>query len=360
MFQAFNLVPTLTAIENITLPADLAGRKADPSLIERIVGTMGLGDRLKHRPRELSGGQQQRVAVARALANRPEIVFADEPTGNLDSATSAEILEFLRGATTEFEQTIVIVTHDAVAASFADRVLFLDDGADRRRDEEADADQGARPHEEVPRLMFRLSLRNISDHKGRFVMTALAIILGVSFVVSSFVLSDTIRQTFRTLFVEANENVDLVVRTEGGFDTGPGGIERAPLPAQAVDLVKHRSRRRRSRGAGAGDHPRAARPQGQAGAEQRPARRSVSPGAPARSSTRSAWPKDGARGPTKSLLDQVTFEDYGFKIGSDVKVQLVSGAATFKLVGAFKFGESDGFGGAHVLAFDEPTAAPRA
>ena len=128
VFQAFNLVPTLTAIENITLPADLAGRKADPSLIERIVGTMGLKDRLKHRPRELSGGQQQRVAVARALANRPHIVFADEPTGNLDSATSAEILEFMRDAITEFDQTIVIVTHDAVAASYADRVLFLDDG----------------------------------------------------------------------------------------------------------------------------------------------------------------------------------------------------------------------------------------
>ncbi|MEY2397979.1 MAG: putative transport system ATP-binding protein [Actinomycetota bacterium] len=128
VFQAFNLVPTLNAIENITLPADLAGRKADPGLIERIVGTMGLGDRLKHRPRELSGGQQQRVAVARALANRPQIVFADEPTGNLDSATSAEILEFLRSATTEFDQTIVIVTHDPVAASYADRVLFLDDG----------------------------------------------------------------------------------------------------------------------------------------------------------------------------------------------------------------------------------------
>jgi putative ABC transport system ATP-binding protein len=128
VFQAFNLVPTLTAIENITLPADLAGRKPDPSLIERIVATMGLGDRLKHRPRELSGGQQQRVAVARALANRPQVVFADEPTGNLDSATSAEILEFLRSATSEFDQTIVIVTHDPVAASYADRVVFLDDG----------------------------------------------------------------------------------------------------------------------------------------------------------------------------------------------------------------------------------------
>jgi putative ABC transport system ATP-binding protein len=128
VFQAFNLVPTLTAIENIKLPAALAGRDPDPATIDRIVGTMGLADRLTHRPSELSGGQQQRVAVARALANRPEIVFADEPTGNLDSATSAEILEFMRSATSEFGQTIVIVTHDATAASYADRVLFLADG----------------------------------------------------------------------------------------------------------------------------------------------------------------------------------------------------------------------------------------
>jgi putative ABC transport system ATP-binding protein len=128
VFQAYNLVPTLTALENITLPATLAGRKADKGWLDTVIGTVGLGDRLAHRPSELSGGQQQRVAVARALAARPEIVFADEPTGNLDSHASAEILAFLRQAAHELGQTVVMVTHDPVAASYAGRVVFLNDG----------------------------------------------------------------------------------------------------------------------------------------------------------------------------------------------------------------------------------------
>ena len=128
IFQAFNLVPTLSAIENITLPMDLAGRKPDKEWLQQVVDTVGLADRLRHRPSELSGGQQQRVAVARALAGRPEIVFADEPTGNLDSRTGAEILAFMRLAVRELGQTIVMVTHDPVAASYADRVVFLADG----------------------------------------------------------------------------------------------------------------------------------------------------------------------------------------------------------------------------------------
>jgi putative ABC transport system ATP-binding protein len=128
VFQAYNLVPTLTALENITLPATLAGRKPDKGWLDTVVGTVGLGDRLAHRPSELSGGQQQRVAVARALAARPEIVFADEPTGNLDSHASAEILAFLRRAARELGQTVVMVTHDPVAASYAGRVVFLNDG----------------------------------------------------------------------------------------------------------------------------------------------------------------------------------------------------------------------------------------
>jgi putative ABC transport system ATP-binding protein len=128
VFQAYNLVPTLTALENITLPATLAGRKPDKGWLDTVVGTVGLGDRLAHRPSELSGGQQQRVAVARALAARPEIVFADEPTGNLDSHASAEILAFLRQAARELGQTVVMVTHDPVAASYAGRVVFLGDG----------------------------------------------------------------------------------------------------------------------------------------------------------------------------------------------------------------------------------------
>ncbi len=128
VFQAYNLIPTLTGLENITLPMSLAGKSPDPEWLASVVKTFGLADRLTHRPSELSGGQQQRVAVARALLNRPEIVFADEPTGNLDSRSGAEILGFMRKAVDEFGQTIVMVTHDPVAASYAQRVVFLVDG----------------------------------------------------------------------------------------------------------------------------------------------------------------------------------------------------------------------------------------
>jgi putative ABC transport system ATP-binding protein len=128
VFQAYNLVPTLTASENITLPIDIAGRKPDKPWFDTVIDTVGLKDRLSHRPSELSGGQQQRVAAARALVSRPEIVFADEPTGNLDSRASAEMLAFMQHAVREFGQTIVMVTHDPLAASYADRVVFLADG----------------------------------------------------------------------------------------------------------------------------------------------------------------------------------------------------------------------------------------
>jgi putative ABC transport system ATP-binding protein len=128
IFQFFNLLPMLTAAENIALPLKLAGQKLDPVWIEQLVATVGLGDRLSHRPSELSGGQQQRVAVARALASRPSVMFADEPTGNLDSTTSGEILALLRDSVDTLGQTTVMVTHDAHAAAIADRVLFLADG----------------------------------------------------------------------------------------------------------------------------------------------------------------------------------------------------------------------------------------
>jgi putative ABC transport system ATP-binding protein len=140
VFQAFNLVPTLTAEENIVLPLAIAGRKPDPDWFDTVIDTVGLRDRLGHRPGELSGGQQQRVACARALVSRPEIVFADEPTGNLDSRSGAEVLGFLRRSVDEFGQTIVMVTHDPVAASYTDRVVFLADGriVDELRDPTAD------------------------------------------------------------------------------------------------------------------------------------------------------------------------------------------------------------------------------
>ena len=129
IFQQFNLLPTLTAEENILLPLSIAGRKADPDWYKTVITTVNLGDRLGHRPSQLSGGQQQRVACARALVSKPEVIFADEPTGNLDSRSGAEVLGFLRNSVRDFGQTIVMVTHDPNAASYADRVIFLADGA---------------------------------------------------------------------------------------------------------------------------------------------------------------------------------------------------------------------------------------
>jgi putative ABC transport system ATP-binding protein len=128
VFQAFNLIPTLNAYENITLPLTLGKKKGDSAWIDRVIDTISLRDRLDHRPSELSGGQQQRVAIARALASQPDIIFADEPTGNLDSKTGSEVLAFMRRAVSDLGQTIVMVTHDAVAASYADRIVFLADG----------------------------------------------------------------------------------------------------------------------------------------------------------------------------------------------------------------------------------------
>ena len=140
VFQSFNLIPTLDAEENITLPMALAGRKPDPAWFDQIIETLAIKDRLTHRPSELSGGQQQRVAVARALVSRPDLIFADEPTGNLDSRASAEILKFMRDAVTDLGQTIVMVTHEPSAASYSDRVVFLADGTivDEMREPTAD------------------------------------------------------------------------------------------------------------------------------------------------------------------------------------------------------------------------------
>jgi putative ABC transport system ATP-binding protein len=140
VFQAFNLLPTLTAEENITLPLALGGHRPEKEWLDTVVSTVGLGDRLNHRPSELSGGQQQRVAVARALVTRPQIIFADEPTGNLDSRSSGEILAFMQRAVKELGQTIVMVTHDPTAAGHADRIIFLADGriVDEMREPTAD------------------------------------------------------------------------------------------------------------------------------------------------------------------------------------------------------------------------------
>jgi putative ABC transport system ATP-binding protein len=159
VFQSFNLVPTLTAEENILLPLSIAGRKPDRDWYETVIATVELGDRLTHLPKELSGGQQQRVAVARALASRPSIVFADEPTGNLDSRSGAEVLTLLRRSVKEFGQTVVMVTHDPVAAAYTDRVVFLADG--KVVDELRDPDR-----EEVLARMAHMTARQLDAVPG--------------------------------------------------------------------------------------------------------------------------------------------------------------------------------------------------
>jgi putative ABC transport system ATP-binding protein len=159
VFQSFNLVPTLTAEENILLPLSIAGRKPERDWYETVIATVELGDRLTHLPKELSGGQQQRVAVARALASRPSIVFADEPTGNLDSRSGAEVLTLLRRSVTDFGQTVVMVTHDPVAAAYTDRVVFLADG--KVVDELRDPDR-----EEVLARMAHMTARQLDAVPG--------------------------------------------------------------------------------------------------------------------------------------------------------------------------------------------------
>ncbi len=203
--------------------------------------------------------------------------------------------------------------------------------------------------------MFKLSLRNIADHKGRFVMTALAVFLGVSFVVSSFVLSDTIKATFRSLFGEANQNVDLVVRTKGGFDTGPGGIQHAPLPAAAVEQVKQVPGVEDAEGPVQGIIPALLDPKGKQVPNNGPPTIGFSWG-PSTKLNPFTVAEGHKPGPGEVALDQVTYEKFGFKVGTMIDVQLVSGAAKFPLVGVIKYGKSKGFGGAHVLAFDDETA----
>jgi putative ABC transport system ATP-binding protein len=151
IFQFFNLLPMLSAEENIVLPLELGGRKLDKAWVDDVIGKVGLSDRRTHRPSELSGGQQQRVAIARALISKPTVIFADEPTGNLDSTTSAEILDVLRHSVTDYGQTLVMVTHDAHAAAVADRVLFLADGCIVKELRTADAGQILNAMEEVSR-----------------------------------------------------------------------------------------------------------------------------------------------------------------------------------------------------------------
>ena len=201
VFQAFNLVPTLTAEENITLPLALGGRKPDKEWLDTLVTALGIDGRLRHRPSELSGGQQQRVAAARAMVTRPELIFADEPTGNLDSRSATELLEMIRRAVDDFGQTVVMVTHDARAASYADRVVFLADGQHRPGDRAPDYGRDPRRAQATRSVTScGLALKSVLAKKLRLFSTALSVMLGIAFLSGTLVFTDTIQRTFDDLF----------------------------------------------------------------------------------------------------------------------------------------------------------------
>ena len=240
IFQSFNLLPALTVAENIALPSLLAGRKPAQSWLDDVVSLVGLGDRLAHRPAELSGGQQQRVAVARALASQPEIIFADEPTGNLDSRSSAQLLGYLRTAVGKLGQTIVMVTHDPGAAAASDEVLFLADG---RIAGQLDApsrpailDRLASPGR-GDRVMLALRIRDLWSRKRRLAGVVIAVALGVAFLSGALTFGNTLSANFGTLFATATSGTSAVVRSATTVGSGVNAA-RPPIPASLLPTVR--------------------------------------------------------------------------------------------------------------------------
>ncbi len=208
IFQSYNLLPVLTAEENILLPVGIAGEQPDIEWLETLLSAMRIGHRRSHRPGEMSGGEQQRVAVARALMTRPTVVFADEPTGNLDSVAGREILALLRRAVDEFGQTIVMVTHDPAAAAGADRTLFLADGEVR---DDAEGLPPTRSSTALSRCDEEAAVRSLAARKLRTVLSAVAVVLGVAMVSGSYIETDQIRNAFEGITEQSVEGIDVVV-----------------------------------------------------------------------------------------------------------------------------------------------------
>ena len=246
IFQFFNLLPMLTAAENIVLPLKLAGVKPDQAWLDEVVASVGLTERLKHRPSELSGGQQQRVAVARALVSRPSVMFADEPTGNLDSTTSGEILGLLRDSVDTLGQTTVMVTHDAHAAAIADRVLFLADGDIVRDLGPSTRARDPRDARAGERSMIAVALKGLAGRKVRALLTALAIVIGISMVSGTYILTDTMQKSFDGLFAATYDKTDAVISGKEIVKDSTSGTTQDPRGAarQGAGAARGRSGRR--------------------------------------------------------------------------------------------------------------------
>ena len=360
IFQSFNLLPTMTAAENIVLPMRIAGRKPDEQWVASIVETVGLTGRMSHRPAQLSGGQQQRVAAARALASRPQIVFADEPTGALDSRSGAELLGFLRTAVTELGQTVVMVTHDATAAELCRPRHLPRRRPHRRRDVRRHRGRDPRLHE-APRslnAMLTSTLRGMFAHKLRLVLTTASIALGVAFLAGTLVLTNTMGLAFEQLFGKVSAGTDAVVRTEAPYTATEGvGTSRGPIAASVLADVQKVDGVRAAEGSVTGyalltdNDGKAIITKG---------------GAP---TTGYSMPADeGLRGdvellsgsaptgPTEVAIDATSAEEHHIALGSTIKVLFQGPTHEFTVVGTVGFGGEKDLGGTTSAYFDTATA----
>ncbi len=360
VFQFFNLLPMLTAEENITLPLALSGTQPDEDFFEDLLDKVGLKDRRSHRPAELSGGQQQRVAIARALVSRPTVVFADEPTGNLDSKTGLEILELLRSSVQDYGQTLVMVTHDSRAAATADRILFLADGEIvkelPRADEHEVLDGARRDHPHV----IKVALRGMAGRKLRAILTALAIVLGVAMMSGAYVLTDTIDKAFDTIFVESYAGTDAVVTgKEAGISFEGESAQAPPIPEETLDRVRSVDGVEVAAGSLLDFQTKLLRPDGEA---------IGTGGAPAfafgietdseydrfnpLNLVEGRWPS----GDGEVVIDEGVAENENLQIGDQIGVAAVGPAEQFQIVGIAKYGDLSSIGGATFAILDVPTA----
>ncbi|CAM5694948.1 Macrolide export ATP-binding/permease protein MacB [Streptomyces microflavus] len=358
IFQAFNLLPTLNALENITLPMDIAGRKPDADWLRQVVETVGLAERLKHHPTQLSGGQQQRVAVARALAARPEIIFGDEPTGNLDSRAGAEVLPPQVGRRAGPDHR-----HGHPRPR---RRLLRGPGAlprrrlHRRRDVQPDRGPGPRPHEALRRTwadvmtVWKTSMRNFFAHKGRMALSAVAVLLSVAFVCGTLVFTDTMNTTFDKLFAVSSPDVTVSPKGAEENDEQPDNGKPASLPASLVQQVEKAEGVKKAEGAAFSMAVTVVNSENKnMGSET---------GAPTIASNwtdndlRSMEITSGhaPRGPTEVMVDGDTAKKHKLKIGDELRTIAVTGDIRAKISGIASFTVTNP--GAAVVYLDTATA----
>ena len=361
VFQFFNLLPMLNARENITLPLTIAGEKPEEGWVEKIVGDVGLSDRLSHRPSELSGGQQQRVAIARALVSKPTVLFADEPTGNLDSSTGAEILELLRRSVDDYGQTMVMVTHDARAASMAHRVLFLADGLIVRELGECDHAPDPRGPGGDRRLVIRFAIRGLLGRKLRAVLTGIAIVLGVAMISGTYILTDTIDKAFSNLFTQSYAGRTPSSRARAPTSAIDGAAAPTPpVDASLLETVREVDEVSLATG-GIYDETstKILTPEGDAvstggapsfgfGIDTSPEYAQFNP----LNLLEGRWPS----APNEVVIDAGTADGQSYALGDTVEIATLVPKRAFELVGVAQYGGVDSLGTATFAVFTIPTA----